>query len=228
MSQKLLAQHTLALAHHTSCCCSKYTGSSSTPISCDNCCVSTLCARHKGSLHNRTWTMDQSRISLIGRLNMHLNNYSTFHSTFKQREHFKVEHNNGKVKSHSCQMWASSCCVFKYSDESQFATLFKYSKLKTLDFYAEQNWSFFPPEQGGACVDWLQKWLHEPWLSVAVWPRGLGSDKHTNKEETWAEERERPSQGLQDVRHFTLKMNREHNLILLIRTSGDMGMLWQK
>ena len=31
--------------------------------------------------------------------------------------------------------------------------------------------------------------LHEPSLSVAVWPRGLGSDKHTNKEETRAESR---------------------------------------
>ena len=38
--------------------------------------------------------------------------------------------------------------------------------------------------------------LHELWLSVAVWPRGLGSDKHTNKEETRGERRERPSQGL--------------------------------
>ena len=55
----------------------------------------------------------------------------------------------------------------------------------------------------GACVDWLQKWLHEPSLSVAVWPRGLGSDKHTNKEETWAEEKERPSQGLQHISQFS-------------------------
>ena len=32
----------------------------------------------------------------------------------------------------------------------------------------------------------LEKWrlLHEPSLSVAVWPRGLPSDKHTNKEES--------------------------------------------
>ena len=41
--------------------------------------------------------------------------------------------------------------------------------------------------------------LHEPSLSVAVWPRGLGSDKHTNKEETRGEWRERPSQGLQHI-----------------------------